>query len=55
MLNWLEPLHLDVPLDLHKQQVQDEIIKGQQGTVGVASPGPRHNILLGFSHVTNCL
>ena len=33
MLNWLEPKHLDVPLDLHKPEVQEQIIKGQQGSV----------------------
>ena len=39
MLNWLEPHHLDVPLDLHMPEVQEQIIKGQQGgysNVGVA-------------------
>lgn len=35
MLNWLEPKHLDVPLDLHRPEVQEEIIKGQQGSLAL--------------------
>ena len=31
MLNWLEPHHLDVPLNLQNPEVQEQIIKGQQG------------------------
>ena len=37
MLNWLEPMHLDVPLDLQNQEVQEQIIKGQQGNCGRSS------------------
>ena len=50
MLNWLEPHHLDVPLDLHKPEVQEQIIKGQQGmysAVGVAYPQQR--VFISFS------
>ena len=38
MLNWLEPKHLDVPLDLQNPEVQEQIIKGQQGMGGVTTP-----------------
>ena len=31
MLNWLEPKHLDVPLNLANPSVQEQILKGQQG------------------------
>ena len=40
MLNWLEPKHLDVPLNLANPDVQEQILKGQQGQlVQGARPG----------------